>query len=368
MRPQKSEKTSRNKAKNRKKQLLPRTILTLFFAFIVFIIFVVTMFIVGFIIWFLLRTQLINENIFQHFHLMPFIIFALASIVVGTIVATLGSSGPLKPVNVLIEGMDKLANGDYDYRIDLGSNRIGKRLSISFNRLAEELNQTEQLRSDFINNFAHEIKTPMVSIRGFARLIQSGKLSAEKEEKYLGIIVDEITRLADLSTSALNLTKIENQTILTNTSRFNLSEQMRNSILLLEQKWTAKHLTMIPEFDEHFIEAKEELLKQLWINLLDNAIKYAPQESEVLVTIETDDQLLLIKIHNKGPQIPEENLSKLFNKYWQGDSSQISEGSGIGLSIAKGVVDLHEGDIQVDSQADQTIFIVALPQKNQAVS
>lgn len=346
------------------KRLLPRTILTIFFTFIVVLIISITMLLVGLIMWALIHTGIFNEEFFETFQFMPFLIFGLASVIVGTLVTSIVSSIPLKPVNVLIEGMDELANGNYDHRITLGNNRVGHRLSKSFNRMAEELNQTEQLRSDFINNFAHEIKTPMVSIRGFAKLLQTGKLSAEKEKEYLAIIVDEITRLADLSTNALNLTKIENQTILTNVTSFNLSEQMRNSILLLEQKWTNKDLIMMPEFDEHIIEANEELLKQLWINLLDNAIKFAPEKSEVLITIQPLNQKLIIKIQNRGPQILEENLDKLFNKYWQEDRSKMSEGSGIGLSIAKEVVNLHKGQISVDSQAERTIFIVELPQVN----
>ncbi len=341
---------------------LPRTVLTLFFTFMVFIILVITMFFVGLVMMLLVRTQILAETALVNFYHMPLLIFAIVSIVVGTVVATLFSSIPLKPVHILIEGMDRLANGDFSSRIQLGHNQLSQSLETSFNRMAEELGQTEMLRSDFINNFSHEINTPIMSIRGFAKLLQKGHLPEEKQAEYLAIIVDEMTRLADLSTNALNLTKIENQIILTDTSLFNLSEQLRNSILLLEQKWVKKQLTIHPEFDEYMIVANEELLKQVWINLIDNAIKFSPENKSIRITIKAVDDTYQVNIYNTGPVIEEENLRKLFNKYWQADSSHSGSGSGIGLSIAKSVVDLHNGQIIVDSRPQWTRFSVNLPQ------
>ncbi|MGO4928882.1 ATP-binding protein [Fundicoccus sp. Sow4_F4] len=342
--------------------LLPRTILTILFTFIVFIILVITMFLVGLIMLLLVQTQILAETSLANFHYMPIIIFAIVSIVIGTLVTTLFSSIPLKPVHILIEGMDQLAHGNFDARITLGNNQLAQRLENSFNQMAEELGQTEMLRSDFINNFSHEFKTPIMSIRGFAKLLQKNHLPEEKRAEYLAIIIDEMTRLADLSTNALNLTKIENQIILTEVTSFNLSEQLRNSILLLEQKWAQKQLRILPEFDEYTIDANEELLKQVWINLLDNAIKFSPENKSIRITLEAIDEFYHVNIYNTGPVIEEENLRKLFNKYWQADSSHSGSGSGIGLSIAKSVVDLHNGQIIVDSRPQWTRFSVNLPQ------
>lgn len=346
-----------------KHTLLPRTILTILFTFIVFIILVITMFLVGLIMLLLVQTQILAETSLANFHYMPIIIFAIVSIVIGTLVTTLFSSIPLKPFHILIEGMDQLAHGNFDARITLGNNQLAQRLESSFNRMAEELGQTEMLRSDFINNFSHEFKTPIMSIRGFAKLLQKNHLPEEKRAEYLAIIVDEMTRLADLSTNALNLTKIENQIILTEVTSFNLSEQLRNSILLLEQKWAQKQLRMLPEFDEYTIEANEELLKQVWINLLDNAIKFSPENKSIRIILEAIDEFYHVNIYNTGPVIEEENLRKLFNKYWQADSSHSGSGSGIGLSIAKSVVNLHNGQIIVESRPEWTLFSVVLPKQ-----
>lgn len=130
------------------------------------------------------------------------------------------------------------------------------------------------LRSDFINNFSHEFKTPIVSIAGFAKLLRRGNLTDEQKEEYLEVIEEESLRLSAMANNVLNLTRVENQTILTEVTRFNLSEQIRGAVLLLAEKWTPKNLYMDMQFGEHMICANEELLKQVWINLLDNAIKF----------------------------------------------------------------------------------------------
>lgn len=151
--------------------------------------------------------------------------------------------------------------------------------------MAEELENTQMLRSDFINNFSHEFKTPIVSIAGFAKLLRRGNLTDAQKEEYLAIIEEESLRLAAMATNVMNLTKVENQTILTDLTTFNLSEQIRACVLLLEEKWSRKELDLDLEFPEYTIRANEELLKQVWINLLDNAIKYSPNYGEIGVRI-----------------------------------------------------------------------------------
>lgn len=343
--------------------LPPKTMLTILFSFTVFVTLVITMLIVGVGTLLLVNTDILSEETLMIVPHIPVMVFALVSIVTGTVVAALISKIPMRPVNILINGMDKLANGEFDTRIQLGDMHIAQELQESFNSLAAELSQTEMLRSDFVNNFSHEFKTPIVSIRGFARLLQKGNLSQEKEAEYLDIIVEEISRLADLSTNALNLTKIENQAILTDVSTYNLSEQIRRSILLLEQKWTKKGLTIEPEFSEYMIEANEELLKQVWINLLDNAIKFSPENQMIHCRILDEEDQYIVEVQNFGSPIDEEDIDKLFNKYWQGDTSHASAGSGIGLSIVKSVIALHHGSINIDSNSIRTIFSVTLPKE-----
>lgn len=291
--------------------------------------------------------------------------FAVFSIPIGVIVALVAGKIPLKPVRNLIDSMDRLASGDFGTRVNVGI--VMRRyppfvdVAMSFNKMAEQLENTEMLRGDFINNFSHEFKTPIVSIAGFAKLLRRGGLSPEQQQEYLAIIEEESLRLSYMATNVLNLTKIENQTILSDVSRFNLSEQIRSCILLLENKWEKKNLDFSLGLQEHFIRANEELLKQVWINLLDNAVKFSPEGELIEVAILETEQNYCVTVRNCGATIPPEQQEKIFNKFYQCDESHAAEGNGVGLAIVKRVVELHRGAVKVSSRNNVTIFTVELP-------
>ncbi len=168
-------------------------------------------------------------------------------------------------------------------------------------------------------------------------------------------------RLAAMATNVLDLTKVENQTILTDISQYNLSEQIRSSVLLLEEKWAKKDLDFELEFDEYTVHANEELLKQVWINLLDNAIKFSPCGGAVRVSIAESKDALQVSVSNSGDDISEENQKKIFRKFYQADESHTAEGNGIGLAIVKRVAQLHGGDVTVKSGGGTVTFTVTLP-------
>lgn len=295
----------------------------------------------------------------------------LLSIPVCLLVAAAVGKFPLKPIRDLIDGMDRLAAGDFKARVKAGPvlRRYPAFVAVtdSFNKMADELESTETLRSDFINNFSHEFKTPIVSIVGFAKLLRHGNPTPEQQREYLTIIEEESMRLSYMATNVLNLTKVENQTILTDVSEFNLSEQTRSCILLLESKWSKKNLDLQLDFDEHTIRANKELLKQVWINLLDNAIKFSEEYGCVDISVEEKDNEIAIAISNTGSQIPAESLPRIFNKFDQVDESHASQGNGIGLAIVKKVVELHSGYVSVLSTPILTTFTVVLPKREGAM-
>ena len=292
---------------------------------------------------------------------------ALISVPIGALVSVAMVKFPLKPVRNLIDGMDALAAGDFKIRMNAGS--IMRRypafrdVSDSFNKMAEELESTEMLRSDFINNFSHEFKTPIVSIAGFAKLLKRGNLTQEQQQEYLSIIEEESMRLSYMATNVLSLTKVENQTILTDVTEFNLSEQIRSCILMLERKWDSKNLDLQLEFGEHQVQANEELLKQVWINLLDNAIKFTPDGHTVQVRISESEGSLLVAIMNTGSEISPEDPKKIFHKFYQADQSHATQGNGVGLAVVKRIVQLHGGEISVSSENEVTVFTVRLPKE-----
>lgn len=339
-------------------------VLTVVFSIISFSILLITMFIVGAVILLFLRFGFINTGTHgSHGAMLIILLFIPSSICVGTVISAMISHIPLRPVYKIINGMNALASGEYDTRIDLGGTKIGKELTNSFNKLASELENTEMLRSDFINNFSHEFKTPIVSIYGFAKLLKKGNLTEKQRLEYLDIIEEEAARLSSMATNVLNLTKIENQSILTNITNFNLSEQIRTCVLLLEKKWSEKNLKIDVEFNEYDINGDEELLKQVWINLIDNAVKFSPENGEIEILIIDGEQSITVSVKNYGSHIDEEERIRIFNKFYQADSSHSSQGNGLGLAVVKKIVELHNGEITVDSRDNFTIFSVCLPKR-----
>lgn len=269
---------------------------------------------------------------------------------------------PMRPVKKLLDAMNRLAEGHYEERLEFGKVGALKELADTFNMLASELQNTEILRSDFINNFSHEFKTPIVSIHGFAELLQREELTPSQRE-CVDVIADESMRLANMATNVLNLTNVENLRILTKCEAYNVSEQMRKCILLLEKKWTEKDITFDAEFDEHTVSGDAELLQQVWVNLLDNAIKFSPEGGKVKVKMFSRPNALQVSICNHGPEISPQDQQRLFDKFWQGDASRASQGNGIGLSIVKTIVELHKGSVSVDSSPQKTVFTVLLPRE-----
>lgn len=298
-------------------------------------------------------------------HLILF--FTLISIPVGVLVSLLASKVPFKPIRNLMDSMDQLACGNFQTRVNVGFVMarypafVG--LAKSFNKMAEQLQSTEMLRDDFINNFSHEFKTPIVSIAGFAKILRRGNLTPEQQQQYLAVIEEESMRLSYMATNVLNMTKIENQTILADISCYNLSEQIRSCILLLEDKWSKKNLDFSLSLQEHDICASEELLKQVWINLLHNAIKFSPDGQTIEIGILESKNTYSVSVRNTGPTIPPDQQEKIFNKFYQADESHASEGNGIGLAIVKRVVELHNGTVRVDSKKHVTVFTVELPKR-----
>ena len=168
-------------------------------------------------------------------------------------------------------------------------------------------------------------------------------------------------RRSYMATNVLNLTKIENQAILTDVTAFNLSEQVRSAVLLLESKWSEKGIELQLDFDEHTVEGNEELLKQVWINLIDNAIKFSHRLGTIILDVAEGKGTVTVTVSNTGPEIPPNKVDKIFSKFYQADESHATEGNGIGLAIVKRVVDLHRGSIAVRSEHGMTTFTVLLP-------
>ncbi len=348
---------------DRKQQFALILLVSLF----VFVIIAVAVGLAIAILYILLRFGVIRSTMGQPKFTDIVLFMSLISMVIGFLITLLTGKISLRPFTRLTNQLNRLATGDFKARIAFGKpisqHPTFRGIETSFNRAAEELEHTELLRSDFANNFSHEFKTPIVSIAGFAKLLRRGDLTDEERDEYLAIIEEESLRLANMATNVLDLTKIENQTILTDVTRFNLSEQIRSAVLLFTDKWTHKDLEMDIDFGEHMIYANEELLKQVWINLIDNAIKFSEPGGTVTVAITEDEDETTITVSNQGTPIPQESMDRIFHKFYQADESHSSEGNGIGLAVVKKVCTLHNGHVAVDSTEGLTTFTVMLPRK-----
>ena len=349
------------------KERTSRMSLTLALSIFVFVILLAAIGLTALGLWLLTKAG-VTVDINGELQLGQVILFMfLISLIIGGIAVFFSSRLPLKPVNEIINKMNRLASGDFKTRLEFGDTMSAhpavKELTTSFNTMAEELENTEMLRNDFINAFSHEFKTPIVSITGFANLLEAGNLTEEQRIQYARAIREESLRLSSMASNVLNLTKVENQTILTDVSRFNLSEQVRSAVLLLEEKWSGKNIDLLLDFDEYMIEANEEMLKQVWINLIDNAVKFVPRCGTVELEVIDEGETLCVRISNTGSEIPPEKMEKIFAKFYQADESHATQGNGIGLAIVKSIVELHRGKVSVTSGGGITSFCVTLPKK-----
>lgn len=337
--------------------------LALMLVVFVFVIMVASVFFIGIVAFIMTKLSIISFSHEPRF--FRFIISLLImSIFVGTTLAAIFSNKSLKPIRTLISATHEVANGNFDVRIELDGPGELQELAVSFNKMAQELGSIETLRTDFINNFSHEFKTPIVSIRGFAKLLKKGTLDKDTYDEYVNIIISESERLANLATSVLNLSKVENQRIVTEKKQFSLDEQIRRIIVLLEPKWSKKSININVELNSVIINESEELLQQMWINLLDNAIKFTDENGEINITLMDVDSDVVFKISDNGCGMDEETKYRLFDKFYQGDKSHSKEGNGLGLSLVKRIVELCNGTIKVKSQVEVgTTISVAIPKK-----
>ena len=305
------------------------------------------------------HVKVIAIRIFRLYNSLT-IVFAF---VVSALFVSFGISKILKPIRALTEGTKKVAEGDFSVVIPISGNKQTELsvLTDSFNKMTRELSLVNMLNNDFINNVSHEFKTPISSIQGFATVMLGTDLTEEQKE-YAEIIVYESDRLTRLITNILKLTKLENQVIITEQEEFLLDEQIRRSILLLQNEWTKKNIEMNVNLTEVSYIANAELTQQVWHNLLSNAIKFSSENGQIDVGCYVQDDTAIVSIKDYGIGMDRTTLTHAFDKFYQGDKSHAGEGNGLGLPLAHRIVELCGGAIDVKSEPGSgSEFIVRLP-------
>ncbi|SDA14173.1 Signal transduction histidine kinase [Ruminococcus sp. YE71] len=290
------------------------------------------------------------------------IITMLVSIVLGSLMTMFVTHRILRPIKNLSSATAMVARGNFKVRVPESKDKEYNQLIKNFNRMAEELSGIETLRGDFISNVSHEFKTPLASIQGFAKLLQDETISDEDRREYTQIIINETGRLSKLTSDILRLSKLENQNTISNKKRFSIDEQIRKILLVLEPEWTKKNINLELELDTVYYFGNEELMAQIWQNVINNAIKFTPEGGNIGVRLFANEKNITAKITDDGPSIPPEVIEKIFVKFYQGDNSRKTEGNGLGLALVKRIIDLCNGKIYVENRYDGGVcFTVELP-------
>lgn len=286
----------------------------------------------------------------------------VAYVSIGIILIILLARSVVKPILRLNTATKEVAKGNFDIQVKTKSKDEIGQLTENFNKMTKELKNIDYLRKDFISNVSHEFKTPIASIQGFAKLLQNKGLSEKERNEYTSIIVEETHRLSNLSANMLKLSKLENQEILEEGNIFSLDEQIRKSILLLAYEWNKKNIEFDLELEKINYYANEDLLQQVWINLISNAIRYSKNSDIIKITLQKTSSNIEIKITDEGVGITEKAIGRIFEKFYQEDKSHNSTGNGLGLPLVKTILDLFNADINVKSTANKgSTFIVKLP-------
>ena len=289
--------------------------------------------------------------------------FAILNIVIiSAVLVRINLKNIFRPIEQINEATKKVALGEYDIELETKrEDEIGE-LTNNFNKMTRGLKSTENLQKEFINNVSHEIKTPVSSIEGFAKFLKDKNLTDEEREEYANIIIEEAKRLENLTGKILKLSKLNNQEIITNKQEIEVAEQIRKAISLLEPKWSKKDIKINVSLEEKIFLGDEDLIFQVWVNIIDNAIKFSNEGESIDIKVYEKDSNINVEIKDHGIGMKEEELEKVYDRFYQIDRSHSKEGSGLGLAIVKRIVELSEGKIEIKSKENKgTIVIVKLP-------
>lgn len=276
----------------------------------------------------------------------------------------------MRPVKQIQEGIDQVVKGDFSTRIQYlygeDSDNEFDTIIRGLNQMIEELSGVETLRTDFIANVSHELKTPLAVLQNYGTLLQNPDLSEEQRIRYGKAIQEQTKRLSHLVMNILKLNKLENQQIYPNIETFDLGEQLCESMLEFESVWEEKEINLEVDLEEDvLLEGDKELLNLVWHNLLSNALKFTEPGGTVSLSLFSDESYAYVKVQDTGCGMSQKTGQNIFNKFYQGDTSHASQGNGLGLALVKRVIDICSGEISVSSKLGEgSTFTVKLRREN----
>ena len=259
-----------------------------------------------------------------------------------------------RPVKRITDAAEKIIQGDFSVRVKpqskFGTDETFNQVIDCFNKMAEELSSVETLRTDFIANVSHEMKTPLAVMQNYGTLLQAPDLTDEKRIEYAKGVTDGSRRMADMMTNILKLNRLENQQIYPKAEEFDLGEQLCECLLQYENVWEKAEIEIETDIAENIkVKADAELLSHVWNNLFSNAFKFTPSGGTVTVTLTATEHHAIVKVRDTGCGMTSEVGAHIFEKFYQGDTSHSAQGNGLGLALVKRVVDIMQGEIGVES-------------------
>lgn len=261
----------------------------------------------------------------------------------------------------LINGLDEVAKGNLDVELSLKYSGEYKAIYENFNRMVKELKNADEQQKQFMKDFSHEFKTPINSVKGMAEYLAVNELPKKEEKEYLNIMAKEAGRLSQLSQNTLLLSKLENMELIQKKEKYRLDSQIRNCAILQLPAFETKYISLEVNLPEIWYFGNEELLDEVWTNLLDNARKYSSEHTTVFINGRKSEEGIWIEVKDEGQGMDDDIVSHIFERYYQGDDSHETSGFGLGLSIVKRIVELSGGSIRVESRAGKgTSFFVYL--------
>lgn len=313
-------------------------------------------------VWFLLFALHVIP-ISPHERKVPILLLFFSSLLLGGAVALYVGKVIIKPIQKIGNAFHEVSEGNFSVRVseDEKIDEI-REIAQQFNAMTYDLAHIETLRTDFVADVSHEFKTPISSIEGYATLLQTPALSEEKRLHYTQKILENSHRLSSLTSNMLLLSKLEHQEMVTDNKQFRLDEQIRKTILLLEDKWEKKQIGFDLDLPLQMYYGSEKLLEQVWFNIIDNAIKHSPDGATIEVRLQSTASSVSVAIADHGDGMTDEVMKHIFEKFYQGDSSRKAEGNGLGLALVRRIIHICGGSISVQSASgDGSVFTVELP-------
>lgn len=309
------------------------------------------------------------NHVFPNSWKVPLLLeLAVMSLVVGIFVTGVMSRYFFNPIKKLRRAMDQVAAGNYTVRLeDQSTSKEIMEIYTGFNLMVHELSATEILQSDFVSNVSHEIRTPVNAIEGYSTLLQEDASLSAPQREYVDKILFNTQRLSSLVGSILLLSRLENQQIPTGQTIFRLDEQIRQSLVALENNWLLKDIRLDVELERVRFRGNEPMLRHIWDNLLSNAFKFTPAGSTVIIRLCMDGDVIRFTLDDEGPGLSPEAQKRIFDKFYQGDNSHRQEGNGLGLALVKRIVTLEKGSVFAQNLPGKGCrFTVLLPKNESA--